>query len=464
MTMMPAKRLTILILFAGLCLAANAQKQMSRLRVSADHHYFITEDGKPFFWLGDTGWLLFSKLTREQAAQYLEDRRQKGYNVIQCMMLHSLGAKNVYGASALLNRNVATPKTTPGEAFGDTSQYDYWDHVDYVLQLAAQKNMYIALVPVWGTNVKDGGVTTAQAKEYATFLAKRYKDKPNVIWMDGGDIKGSDSIDVWRAIGSTLKADDTNHLVTFHPRGRGQSSMWFHDDSWLDFNCEQSGHRDYAQDTSAEDLHYGEDNWKYVQSDYTRQPTKPVIDAEPIYEGIPHGLHDSTQPYWTAQDLRRYGYWSVFAGGCGFTYGDNAVMQFYNPEEKHPSFSPKEYWTTALHAPGAAQMQYLKALILSKPYAARVPDSSLVADQGIRYDYIAATRGLDYAFLYTCNGRNISVNMGRISGTKVRASWYHPADGKRTKIGVFDNKNVKEFHPPGEPVYGNDWVLILEQA
>jgi hypothetical protein len=50
------------------------------------------------------------------------------------------------------------------------------------------------------------------------------------------------------------------------------------------------------------------------------------LDGEPSYEGIPQGLHDPTQPLWTDADARRYAYWSVFAGACGHTYGDNAVL------------------------------------------------------------------------------------------------------------------------------------------
>ena len=35
------------------------------------------------------------------------------------------------------------------------------------------------------------------------------------------------------------------------------------------------------------------------------------------------------EPRWTAADVRRYGYWSVFAGAFGYTYGHNSVMQMY---------------------------------------------------------------------------------------------------------------------------------------
>src|SRR5688572_33048738 len=84
------------------------------LKVSPNGRYFMTADGKPFFWLGDTGWLLFSKLKREEAIKYLDDRKQKGFNVIQVMVLHTTAVVNAYGDTALIQRNVAQPNTTPG--------------------------------------------------------------------------------------------------------------------------------------------------------------------------------------------------------------------------------------------------------------------------------------------------------------------------------------------------------------
>jgi len=62
----------------------------------------------------------FSRLNREDAERYLEDRRSKGFNVIQVMLLHTLGVVNAYGDSALISRDPSKPKTTPGNAFSDT--------------------------------------------------------------------------------------------------------------------------------------------------------------------------------------------------------------------------------------------------------------------------------------------------------------------------------------------------------
>ena len=380
------------------------------------------------------------------------------------MVLHTVAAENVYGDSALVNKNVAAPLVTPGASASDAAQYDYWDHVDYIVKLAAQKDLYMAMVPVWGSNVKAGSVSRSEANAYAEWLAKRYKDQWNIVWLNGGDIRGSDSLTTWKIMGAALKKNDPNHLVTFHPFGRTTSSQWFHEEPWLDFNMFQSGHRSYDLDTSKAEHRFGPDNYKFMLIDYNLQPTKPSFDGEPSYELIPYGLHDTTKPYWQAHDIRRYAYWAVFAGGAGHTYGHNSVMQMHKPTDRGSAYGSKKFWYNALNDDGAKQMIHVKNLLLSKPYFERVPDQSLVSTQGEKYRYIAATRGRDYAMLYNYTGRTFQVNMGKIRGKKIRASWFDPRTGEKHPIGKFRNKGSLQFDPPGEEMDGNDWVLILEKA
>ena len=134
---------------------------------------------------------------------------------------------------------------------------------------------------------------------------------------------------------------------------------------------------------------------------------KPVLDGEPSYEGIPQGLHNPSEPRWTASDVRRYAYWSVFAGSCGHTYGNNSIMQFYRPGT-NPSYGAEEAWWDALGTPGFNQMKYLKNLILSFPYFERIPDQTVIASQnGERYDRAVATRGKDYILVYNYTARPI---------------------------------------------------------
>jgi hypothetical protein len=444
---------------------ANAQiKPLQALTISSNKRFFQTKDGKPFFWLGDTGWLLFSKTSREEAIEYLRIRKEQGFNVVQVMVLHEINEKNVYGDFAVENKDVSKPIVTPGNDYKDPKAYDYWDHIDFIIDEAGKRGIYVGLVPVWGSIVKSGKVSVRQAQSYAKFLALRYKNRNNIIWLNGGDIKGTDSIGIWKMIGTTLKKFDANHLQTYHPRGRNSSSEWFHNEIWLDFNMFQSGHRNYSQDTSvSENNHFGEDNWRYIQMDYALKPVKPTMDGEPSYENIPQGLHDYNLPRWTAADVRRYAYWEVFAGGAGFTYGENSVMQFHTPGDADANYDVKGSWKDRIHSPGATQMQYLKQLLLSYSYFDRVPDQSLVVNNGERYQRIAAMRGKDYALLYDYTGKTMQVKMGKIAGTMIKAYWFDPRTGKKINAGNLENKGVGTFDPPGEEANGNDWVLVIEK-
>jgi hypothetical protein len=424
-----------------------------RLVVSENGRFLQHENGQPFFWLGDTAWLLFQKLSRPEVETYLEDRRRKGFNVIQVMVLHELPEVNVYGDTALVNNDPALPLTTPGSTPEVESEYDYWDHIDFVIDKAAQKGLYIAMVPAWGSIAKAGLLTVHNARLYAQWLAKRYGNKPNIIWINGGDIRGDSYTDVWQTLGTTLHQMDPNHLVTFHPFGRTQSSTWFHNEDWLDFNMFQSGHRRYDQlrPTDEPATWKGEDNWKYVREDSAKRPSKPTIDGEPSYENIPQGLHDPNEPYWQARDARRYAYWSV--------------MQRHKPNSGKGDYGVRNYWYEAINDPGAGQMQHLKALMLSRPFFERVFDPSLIAgNNGTAYDYVIATRGTSYAFIYTYTGRAFDVALGKITGEKIKAWWYNPRDGSAKLLGHFENKGVRHFDPPGQKKDGNDWVLVLDDA
>jgi len=439
------------------------QAPPGRLAVSANHRFLQQADGSPFFWLGDTAWLLFSRLGRHDTLRYLDDRQAKGFTVIQVMVLHAADERAANGAPALVDADPARPRTTPGRDSVDPAAYDYWDHVDWVIDEAALRALYLALVPAWGSIVKAGQLDTTNVVPFATFLARRYRDAPNVVWLVGGDARGNEHTEVWQALGRTLRAEDPHHLITFHPFGRTQSSTWFHAEPWLDFNMFQSGHRRYDQDTDSP-KRFGEDNWRYVLDDLAKEPRKPVLDGEPSYENIPQGLHDATQPYWTAADARRYAYWSVFAGACGHTYGDNAVMQFHTAAAGAGSYAPRNTWREALDDPGAGQMRHLKALIESRPYFERVYDAEAVASgSGERYDRLIATRGRDYLFVYSYTGRPFSIRPGRITGQAFRAWWLDPRDGKAQPIGIVD-RDALRFVPPGEPGPGNDWVLVLDDA
>ena len=165
-----------------------------------------------------------------------------------------------------------------------------------------------------------------------------------------------------------------------------------------------------------------------------------------------------------AMSIRRYAYWSVFAGCCGFTYGHSSIMQFYETTDNNPGYGARQYRNIAINAPGAAQMKHLRNLMVSKSYFDRVPSNDFLAEpQGEKYDYVAITRGADYLFAYTWTGRNFSLDMEKLPEGKYNSAWYDPRTGLSTPGDTYNNKGIAAFNPPGEAEPGNDWVLILSK-
>lgn len=92
----------------------------------------------------------------------------------------------------------------------------------------------------------------------------------------------------------------------------------------------------------------------------------------------------------------------------------------------------------------------------------RVPDQSLIVENNLASaERIQATRGTDYLFVYSAAGKAFTVNLGKISGTVLRAAWFDPRNGKVEAAGTVENTGTKRFRPP-RAGYGQDWVLVLD--
>ena len=431
-----------------------------KLKVSENGRYLQHENGTPFFWMGETGWLLPEKLDRNEASYYLSHCRQAGYNVVQVQTVNGVPAINFYG-------QYSHPDGFNFKDINKKGVYGYWDHMDYIIKKAEQNGIYIGMVCIWGNLVKAGLMSVKEAEAYGKFLAERYKDSPNIIWIMGGDVKGDINPDQWNTMAHTIKAIDKNHLMTYHPFGRTSSIYWYHNADWLDFNMFQSGHRRYDQtrgdgDNTAEAA-VAEDNWRYVEAGWAKTPAKPILDAEPSYEDIPQGLHDPNETRWQAADVRRYAYWAVFAGAFGHTYGHNSIMQMMKVANDG-GYGATKTWFDAMKDPGFNHMLDLKNLMLTFPFVERVPDQSIVADEnGIRYDRVIATRGNDYLLVYNYTNRPMKLDLSKISGAKKNVWWYSVTDGTLEYAGEFDSK-VQPFHYDGAYGAGNDRVLIAVDA
>jgi hypothetical protein len=438
---------------------------LPRIRVSANQRFLMTEHGEPFFWLGDTAWELFHRLSLPEAEHYLDVRRQQGFNLIQAVALAELDGLHTPNANGHIPLAGDDP-TRPNEF--------YFRHVDAIIRMAAEKRLYIGLLPTWGDKVHArlwgiGPVifNTDNARIYGRFLGERYRSDPNIIWILGGDRPPEGYEDVWTAMAQGITEGlGFKPLVTYHPMGGTSSSAALHDADWLDMNMLQSGH--HLMDAP---------NWEMIRADYARTPVKPVLDGESNYEH--HPVDPYTRPWkpaygrFTDYDVRKQAYRSVFAGARGFTYGSHSVWQMYAPKHE-PVNHPSPMWDEAIFAPGARQLIHLKNLMLSRPYITRIPAPDMLPEVAplslhvekddcinpIRAACPVATRDSEGAHglvYFPLAEQTLTVDLRPLRG-HIRASWFDPRSGGTHPIGGYE-RNIVTFT---SPIAGPDWILILD--
>ncbi|MEM9327982.1 MAG: glycoside hydrolase family 140 protein [Bacteroidota bacterium] len=425
------------------------------LRVSENKRFLVTQDGDPFFWLADTAWELFHRTNREQARMYLLKRKSQGFNVIQAVALaelDGLNTPNAYGHRPLIENDPTRPDDR------------YFEHVDFVIDLADSLDMYVALLPTWGDKLAkfSWGVgpevlNEANARAFGEWIGERYASKDNVIWVIGGDRnprEGTTDVAVWNAMADGVVSKAGGYegtLMTYHPQPNknGGSSIWFHEQPWLDFNMHQTGH------CANQPTH------ELITRDYHLSPTKPVLDGEPLYEDHPNCFNAKELGYSVADDIRRIMYWNVFAGAFGQSYGCHDVWQMFTLDKEGIN-GPLRPWPQALDLPMANQVKHLKRLMLSRPFLTRIPDQSMVLTEQQSDDhFVIATRDEagNFAMIYFPTGQSREIELSSLQSI-AQAWWFDP----RTGISLAAEPPTaprQTFSPPSSGK-GMDWVLVLD--
>ena len=355
------------------------------------------------------------------------------------------------GLGAFDNNNTDTPNST------------FWQHMDFVIDQAAQRGLYVGFTIMWAEDwVALVNGNTTKAARLGTWLGTRYANRPNLFWVISGEYADTAgwSKAVYDSVAQAIRqGDGGTHLITIHGGGgtHYSSSSTFQSSTWLDFNMLQSGH--YV-DNEASNL---PENHTLVTTDYGLTPIKPTFDGENAYEDI---IDQSTGLRVTADTNRRKAYWGLFAGGFGHTYGnENIEIMFVTGDYDYGYLH--RYWKDALDDPGAQQMIYVRRLMESRSFLNRIPDQSIVTSAlGSHLQSIQATRASDgsYAFIYIPDGRPLTVDLRKITGVAATCSWYDPRTGSTTAIGQFANTGTYTFDPPGDTANGNDWILILDSV
>lgn len=426
---------------------ATTTASMKRLTVSDNDHYIVDEDGNDFFLQADTAWQLVVDLSTSEIETYLDDRKAKGFNAV--MFSSEWGnLANYYGDRPFTGNDISVFNS------------DYWDIVDFAIEEAAERDMYVYLFPFWAReSMYDSGdlfyaqvnpTVTSKFTDFATTLGARYKDYTNVVWILGGDYEADDAweqtaieeLAKYLAYGINGATDDfSDMLITYHPIRTPTTSDWFHTDTWMMVHSVQTGHRTYADII--------DDDWALTE------PTKPTWDSEPRYENIWVNLTEADGT-WDDEDVRNSIWRSLFQGGYGITYGANEVWQFCDGS---CSYGDNGTWEDALDHPGASQMKHITTLMTARPYTTRVPFDTIIASDTATIAEGTGDASGKWAMIYISDG-SVTVDRSDMAGT-FSAYWYNPRTGYSSTIGTnyATTGTDIEFTPSDDTT---DWVLVLD--
>jgi len=439
------------------------------VRVSANNRYLEDASGKPFLLQGDTAWSLMVQLTKEETEEYLENRRQKGFNAILVNLIEQFYAdnppKNKYGDE---------PFTTPGDFA--TANEKYFAHADWVIQKAKEKGILVVLNPCYTgfspnfKTARDGWVQATLAngpekcRDYGRYIGRRYKNQTNIIWQAGGDTTipvGSDLEKNWLEILLGIREHAPDQLWSAH---------WLRHTTALD--------QPTFGPLMGIDNAYGL-NRSYVQTlrAYNRTPPKPTFFNEGYYEDT--ALNSSRVG--TPQQMRAQAYWALLSGATGHIFGSDHVWMFGGPRGTPGNLKPRLDWRAGMDRQPSREMFHVKKLFESRAWPNLVPDQDHTVvtkgygtfgkdDRTPGGDYVTAARTTDgnlvmaYVPSTGTGTRTISVDMVKLGGPAV-ARWYNPTNGTYTPIAEspLANSGSRDFTTPGDNDTGtNDWLLVLE--
>jgi hypothetical protein len=346
--------------------------------VGQDGRSFADAGGDPVFWQGDTQWELFTAYQEGEARAILDDRRAKGFNVVQVMLLGVKGVRrsNVHGDLPFVSDDPLTPNE------------NYFKPIDAIVRLAQERQLTLAIglfhkSPDWSKLI-----TEARARSWAAWVGRRYASAPNIIWSMYPEAKDSYLPIVRELAAGVAEGDGGRHLITVHPDPAPASSSWIHQEPWLAFNTIQSFQSNFL-------------NYRMVTADRARVPAKPTVNGEARYEA-----EGGTTPLM----VRHGAWWSVLGGGF-YTYGHGGNWQ-----------KPGE-WRAWLDSPASRQMKVLGDFFRSLDWWNLVPDLSLISGP-VAENVAARAANRDWALVYLPNGGAVAV-----ASVPGRASWINPADG-----------------------------------
>ena len=422
---------------------------------------FAHADGLPFFWLGDTWWMLMSGRVRwpEDFSALVNDRARKGFTVVQVVL-------GFPGDLATDDERAGNSGGLPWEKDLGRINPRYFDECDLRLQTIIRAGIVPCILGSWGYHLLSIG--EERMTSHWRYLVARYGAWP-VVWSLAGETAMAYYLAkdppgdteklraAWSRVARAVRsADPYQRPLSAHPRRTSWDDL--EDHSTLDYHMLQPGHMRAAMAIGIAG----------ITDARARFPATPVVNAEPPYEG-----HMGTN----GPDVQRFTFWSsILSGAAGFTYGAGGIFQA-NDRDRPTGGRPgggaydAATWDEAMHFPGASQLGRAKELLMELPWDRFEPHPEW-ATTTVRWgaeNYDPPLRVYSAGIPRECRVHYIprrywhwdgAVIHGIEKGTRYRAEYVDPERFTRFELGTVEPDANGDWQAPPTP-YLMEWILVL---
>jgi hypothetical protein len=315
---------------------------------SGDH---LVRGGSPFIVCADTVWSAFVDADLTEWRTYLRKRASQGFNSFLVSVLPIVHDRSVSPQSRAPWRRPVAPERDGRES----RELDaaYLDTAVSLVDAAASEGLMPALVVAWydyvaGERGRVGPpgqiLGEGEMNAYLDAVTGAFAPYEPIYLVSGDEAFTSADAGPYPGLLRAVRARAPRSLTTLHttPETTLPGSLTRSPD--LSFYAYQSGHYPGGQELAIELA------GRYLGL----AERKPVMNLEPCYEG--HGFGSGAGRF-TAADVRRALWWSVFAGAsAGIGYGAHGLWQWHRPGGSFngTGFSAAPFpWDTALEFPGA---------------------------------------------------------------------------------------------------------------
>ena len=422
--------------------------------VSGDGTYLVDQNGQPWFGVADTAWSLGVQLTAAEVTTYLEDRAAKGFN----LSLFN-APEGGFSNQTPPERNVNGDLPFTGTAYQSSLNEPYWEHIDFIFDEMERLGFTVIVCMTYlGFNLGDGwrtelaAATNGQVSTYATSLAQRYADRPNLIWLIGHDFDPDATLEDRQANVATALRANSGFLVA--PGGlSGSLGSTFYPGITFDLDTIY----DYGNTPAAD-----------TETAYAASAI-PVGFFEGHYEAdFDHEDQYGDEPYLRSQ------MWGPFVGGaCYVLFGNNPIWHF---EDASWGIAWTGTWESNLDSPGSLKLEMFAQFIigLGTRWSTMLPLGSTFVTTGrgsgglligARVDTAATSGTLAVVYRPSGGAATVGLNVGMLAPTNCEVFKVDPVNLAATSLGVFATTGSQSFGSLGTNAAGDgDWVLVVEAA